>query len=141
ASAAATPSSATRERRAGRWRASAAVAALVILVGLWGTMRVRGGALLSGGTPIRVAVLQGNILQDQKCQPGLRDAIMQRYIEMTREAIGRNAQFILWPESATPEPYEADLARGEQSRRVARGGKRTRIIGMCQVRRARHRAA
>ena len=129
----ATAAYATLERSARRWRASAAVAALVILVGLWGTMRVRGGALLSGGTPIRVAVLQGNILQDQKWQPGLRDAIMQRYIEMTREAIGRNAQFILWPESATPEPYEADLARGEQIRRLAREGKITLLIGSDQV--------
>ena len=39
----------------------------------------------------------------------MRDAIMQRYIDMTREAIGRNAQFILWPESATPLPYEQDV--------------------------------
>ncbi len=124
---------ATVETSARRWRAAGAVAVLLIGVGLWGALRVRGQALISGGTPIRVAVLQGNILQDQKWDPAMRDAIMQRYIDMTREAIGRNAQFVLWPESATPLPYEADLARGDQIRRLARQGKITLLIGSDQV--------
>ena len=85
------------------------------------------------GRPIRVAVLQGNILQDQKWDPAMRDAIMQRYIDMTREAIGRNAQFILWPESATPLPYEQDVARGESIRRLAREAQVTLLIGSDQV--------
>ena len=83
--------------------------------------------------PVRVAVLQGNILQDQKWDPAMRDAIMQRYIDMTREAIGRNAQFILWPESATPLPYEQDVARGELIRRLAREAHVTLLIGSDQV--------
>ena len=37
---------------------------------------------------MRVAVLQGNIPQEQKWDPAMRDAIMERYIDMTREAIG-----------------------------------------------------
>jgi len=124
---------ATLERSMQRWRVAAAVALVVLGIGAWGTLRVRGHALLAGGTPIRVAVVQGNILQDQKWDPALRDAIMQRYIDMTREAIGRNAQFILWPESATPLPYEADLARGDQIRRLARESKATLLIGSDQV--------
>ena len=96
-------------------------------------MRIRGQALTCAGTPIRVAVLQGNILQDQKWDPAMRDAIMQRYIDMTREAIGRNAQFILWPESATPLPYEQDVARGELIRRLAREAHVTLLIGSDQV--------
>jgi apolipoprotein N-acyltransferase len=82
---------------------------------------------------VRVAVLQGNILQDQKWDPAMANAIMDRYIEMTREAIGRNAQFILWPESATPLPYEQDVPRGEVIRRLAREGKVTLLIGSDQV--------
>ena len=76
-------------------------------------LRIASHPLTTAGTPIRVAVLQGNILQDQKWDPAMRDAIMQRYIDMTREAIGRNAQFILWPESATPLP----LRGGRRARR------------------------
>jgi apolipoprotein N-acyltransferase len=121
------------DRTALRWRAAVAMAAIVLGVGAWGTFRIARGALLTSGTPIRVAVLQGNILQDQKWDPAMRDAIMQRYIDMTREAIGRNAQFVLWPESATPLPYESDLARGESIRRLARQGKVTILVGSDQL--------
>ena len=100
-----------------RGRARFVVAAgTVVAVGLcaaWGAGRLRtASSLLTQGTPVRVAVLQGNIPQDQKWDPAMRDAIMERYIDMTREAIGRNAQFILWPESATPVHVEEDIVRG-----------------------------
>ena len=121
------------ERSAARWRVAAVVAVTLVGVSAWGTVRIRDGRLTRSGEPIRVAVLQGNIPQDQKWDPAFRDPIMDRYIGMTREAIGRDARFILWPESATPQPYEADLARGEQIRRLAREGKITLLIGSDQV--------
>jgi len=111
----------------------ALVAVLVLGSAVWGTVRIRGQALTGAGTGIRVAVLQGNILQDQKWDPAMRDAIMQRYVDMTREAIGRHAQFILWPESATPLPYEQDVARSEMVRRLAREAHVTLLIGSDQV--------
>jgi apolipoprotein N-acyltransferase len=80
-----------------------------------------------------VAVLQGNILQDQKWDPAFRGPIMQRYISMTREAIARGAQFILWPESATPLPYEQDVALGDAVRRLAREANVTMLLGSDQV--------
>ncbi len=121
------------ERSSSRWRVAAVVAVFVLATGIWGTARIARGTLRSSGSAIRVAVLQGNILQDQKWDPAMRDAIMRRYIEMTREAIGRNARFILWPESATPLPYEEDVARGEAIRRLAREGDVTILIGSDQV--------
>ncbi len=130
-SAAAAYAAVERSRR--RWRVAAIVAAVILATSVWGTFRVARGSLLSSGSGIRVAVLQGNILQDQKWDPAMRDAIMQRYINMTREAIGRHAQFILWPESATPLPYEADLARGESIRRLAREAHVTILVGSDQV--------
>jgi len=120
-----------RSRR--RWLVCGAVGALLIAAGLWGSLRVRAGTLLRTGTGIRVAVVQGNIVQDEKWDPKLRDAIMRRYIDMTREAIGRGAQFVLWPESATPLPYEADVARGEAIRRLAREARITLLIGSDQI--------
>jgi apolipoprotein N-acyltransferase len=116
-----------------RWRVCAIVAVLVVGTSIWGTLRLGTHRLTASGTPVRVAVLQGNILQDQKWDPAMANAIMERYIEMTREAIGRNAQFILWPESATPLPYEQDIPRGEAIRRLAREGKVTLLIGSDQV--------
>jgi apolipoprotein N-acyltransferase len=121
------------ERSKRRWHVAAIVGVVLLSTALWGTARIARGALRSSGVPIRVAVLQGNIPQDQKWDPAMRGPIMQRYINMTREAIGRNAQFILWPESATPLPYEQDLAGAETIRRLAREGKVTLLVGSDQV--------
>jgi apolipoprotein N-acyltransferase len=79
-------------------------------------------------------VIQGNIPADQKWDARLRDPIMDRYVNMTRDAIGRRAQFSCGPESATPLPYEEDPLRGEVIRRLARPGERPRcFIGSDQV--------
>jgi apolipoprotein N-acyltransferase len=115
-----------------RWHACVLVGAIVLAAAGWGSLRIGRHALTSAGIGIRVAVLQGNILQDQKWDPAMRDAIMQRYIDMTREAIGRKAQFILWPESATPVPYEQDPVRGEILRRLVRQARVTMLIGSDQ---------
>ena len=120
------------ERSARRWRVAAVVAAAVLATAGWGTWRIARGSLTASGVPVRVAVLQGNIPQDQKWDPAMATPIMERYIAMTREAIGRGATFILWPESATPLPYEQDLSRGDAIRRLAREGKVTLLIGSDQ---------
>jgi apolipoprotein N-acyltransferase len=124
---------ATLERSPRRWTVCAVVAVTLMATSAWGAVRIGRHALTSAGIGIRVAVLQGNILQDQKWDPAMRDAIMQRYIDMTREAIGRKAQFVLWPESATPVPYEQDPVRGEQIRRLAREARITLLIGSDQL--------
>jgi apolipoprotein N-acyltransferase len=121
------------ERSAARWRVAAVAAVIVLGTGLWGALRLRDSALTREGTPIRVAVLQGNIPADQKWQPQLRDPILDRYVSMTRDAIGRGAQFIMWPESATPLPYEEDVVRGEVIRRLARQAHVTLLVGSDQA--------
>ena len=121
------------ERSPRRWPVAAIVAAILLGTAAWGTARIARGTLLSSGVPVRVAVLQGNIPQDQKWDPAMRGPIMQRYIDMTREAIGRGAEFILWPESATPQPYDQDVAAGDTIRRLARQAKVTLLIGSDQV--------
>jgi apolipoprotein N-acyltransferase len=115
-----------------RWIVCGVVGLTVCGTAIWGTLRIRDRALTRQGTAVRVAVLQGNIPQEQKWDPAMADAIMDRYIGMTREAIGRNAQFILWPESATPVPYEQDPRRGELIRRLAREAQVTILIGSDQ---------
>jgi apolipoprotein N-acyltransferase len=114
---------------AGRWRAAAAAIALVVAIGLWGALRLRSSRLTHEGTAVRVAVLQGNILQDQKWDPAMAGAIMQRYLELSREAIGRGAEFVLWPESALPQPYEADAPAREAIQRLARQAHVTLLVG------------
>jgi apolipoprotein N-acyltransferase len=109
------------------------VAALVIAIGLWGRWRLHDSSLLRSGEPVRVAVLQANIAQDDKWNPARIDAITESYLSMSRQALGRGATFIIWPESSTPFYFEHDLLRGGLIRRLAREGTATFLIGSDQV--------
>jgi len=105
----------------------------VIACILWGNARLARSELLQAGTPVRVAVIQGNIAQDDKWNPALRDTITDKYIAMTRTALAGGATFILWPESSTPFYFEHDLLRGGDIRRLAREAGATLLIGSDQV--------
>ena len=97
-------------------------------------------ALTSGGAPVRVAVLQGNVEQDQKWDPALVDEISERYLDMSRQALDAGATFVLWPESSTPFLFERDILRGAEVRRLARDGHVTMLVGSDQVEPADHGA-
>ncbi len=121
------------DRGRGRWLFAGGVAAIVVASAVWGQARLRASPLLTGGSPVRVAVLQGNIAQEQKGNPALRDAITNRYIEMTRQALAQGATFVIWPEASTPFYLEEDIVRGSAVRRLAREGNATLLIGSDQV--------
>jgi len=57
------------------------------------------------GTPLRVAIVQGNIAQDQKWQPSVLDETLARYVQLSLPEHGRS-DVILWPETAIPIFYE-----------------------------------
>jgi len=116
-----------------RWVVAAGTAAGVAGTVLWGTARLRDSSLLTKGEPVRVAVVQGNILQQDKWNPAMADAITERYIGMTRQAMAQGATFILWPESSTPFYFEQDIVRGGAIRRLAQEGKATLLIGSDQI--------
>jgi apolipoprotein N-acyltransferase len=121
------------DRSRAAWRAAAATIALVVVIAVWGEVRLRSSILLSHGTPVRVAALQGNVAQEQKWNPANRVAISQRYLAMTRDALSQGATFILWPESATPLPFEEDILGGSAIRRLAVESKATLLVGSDQV--------
>lgn len=108
-------------------------AALVIGGTAWGLARLQASPLLTSGDPVRVAVLQGNIAQEDKWDPALRDAITSKYLRMTREALADGATFIIWPESSTPFYFEHDLIRGGAIRRLASETGATLLIGSDQI--------
>ena len=94
----------------GRTRMMAGVSALALLAGvsLWGAARLSDSRLTREGTAIRVALIQGNVPQEEKWDPSRAAAIFERYLAMTREAAANGAEFILWPESATPFYFDED---------------------------------
>ena len=122
------------ERGVARWAPAAGAVVLIGAIALWGSARLRASPLTSQGEPVRVAVVQGNIAQEDKWNPALGDLITEQYLAMTREALEhRGASLILWPESATPFYFERDLTRGGEIRRLARDAGVTLLIGSDQV--------
>ncbi|PYR69097.1 MAG: apolipoprotein N-acyltransferase [Acidobacteria bacterium] len=120
---------------AGRRRAVAIGSAAIVLVaiGAWGTARIADGSLTRMGSPIRVGLIQANIPQQDKWKAGEARRIFTTYISMTRDAVTRGAEYVIWPESATPFMFEQDrvdaagagaLQRGvpRDPRRQDRGG-------------------
>jgi apolipoprotein N-acyltransferase len=53
---------------------------------------------------LRVAVLQGNIDQNQKWSPEAFEETLRTYEDLTRRAAAEGAQLIAWPETAVPAP-------------------------------------
>jgi apolipoprotein N-acyltransferase len=122
------------ERGRARWTPTVLVALVVAALGFWGSRRIADGSLATAGERVRVAVIQGNILQDDKWNPALRDAIIGRYVAMTRQAIEEGATFILWPESSLPVYFEEDGMRANVVRRLAMEHRVTLLIGSDQRR-------
>ena len=52
------------------------------------------------GAPLEVAIVQGNISQDQKWRREMRAPTLERYAELTRRNL--DADLVVWPESAMP---------------------------------------
>jgi apolipoprotein N-acyltransferase len=106
----------------GARRAVAVTAGVVLFTGVagWGALRVADGALTRTGTPVRVGLVQGNIAQQDKWRADEAPRILDTYLSLTRLAVRDGAQFVLWPESATPTMFEADPQVGMAVRNLAR---------------------
>ena len=65
---------------------------------------------------LRVATVQGNILQAEKWESGQEEAILDRHLRLTREAIRTGVDLIIWPESSLPFPLTPAPPSGDESR-------------------------
>jgi apolipoprotein N-acyltransferase len=97
----------------GRRRVITAAATLsaIAAVSIWGGMRLSANEL-TNGTPIKVGLIQGNIAQTDKWNPARATMILERYLELSEQAVSNGAQFLVWPESATPFYFEEDISGG-----------------------------
>jgi apolipoprotein N-acyltransferase len=102
-------------------------------VGGWGAWRVADGALTRQGEPLRVGLIQGNIAQEDKWNPREARRIFTTYIAMTRDAVRRGAELVIWPESSTPFMFEEDEIGGESLRALAREVRVPILFGSDQV--------
>jgi apolipoprotein N-acyltransferase len=104
-------------------------------VSVWGSLRVAGATLTREGEPIQVGLIQGNVDQADKWDERKSGPIFAEYLRMTRQAIGRGAEVVLWPESATPFYFEEDRAGADQVRRLAREARVPILLGSDQIER------
>ncbi len=105
------------------------VVAAVGAIAWWGRARVARGALVEGGQPVRVAVVQGNVAEEVKWSQAWRPAIVDRYVRLSEEAIRAGARLVVWPESAVPFYFADDPLGAEPIRELARIGSAHLIVG------------
>ena len=95
---------------------------LVLIGGLWGAGQFRLADNQKFGTGVTLRVVQGNVPQTDKWDPGQRDAIIQRYLNLS--ARPGDYDVLLWPETAVPAfldespEIRADIRRQLTGRRV-----------------------
>ncbi len=76
----------------------AVAAALVALSAGFGLWRMETAPF--DGIPVKAAVVQGNVPQDQKWQPEKVNAILDTYLSLSRKAVEQGAELVVWPETA-----------------------------------------
>jgi apolipoprotein N-acyltransferase len=86
----------------------AGVCALIAALAGWGAWRVSDGSLTKAGDPVRVALAQGNVRQEEKWTPATAPQILASYLALTEQAAAQGATLIVWPESSTPFLFERD---------------------------------
>ena len=107
----------------GRRRTTAIAVALtlLLLVSIWGGMRLRSNELTSGST-VSVGLIQGNISQNDKWNPSRAGMILSRYMQLSEQAVQQGAQLLIWPESSTPFLFEEDSGGDAVRKMVGRLG-------------------
>jgi apolipoprotein N-acyltransferase len=111
-------------------------AAVVLGVVLWGDARLARHELTEQGRPVRVALIQGNIPQDQKWDTAQAGNILATYLRMTAEAAAGGAQLVIWPESSTPFYFEDDRVGGTLIREAVKRAGVELLLGSDQMERS-----
>ncbi len=78
-----------------------ACALLIIFVLGYGYARLKSESL-EGKEKIKVALIQASIPQEIKWNPASWPFIMEKYLDLTKEAAGQKPDLIVWPETAFP---------------------------------------
>jgi apolipoprotein N-acyltransferase len=99
------------DRRGGvftRFLSLVLLAGLVLTVYSYGHWRL--ATLEAQSNPsIKLALVQGNIAQDTKWDPVFQQATIEKYLKLTRMAAKEKPDLVVWPETATPFFFQADL--------------------------------
>lgn len=101
----------------------------LLVVLLHGTGFLLVGENFRGAETLRVGIVQGNIDQAVKWEPGRAERILRTYEEGTWEAVENGARLIVWPETAVPGIPERSPALLERLERLANETGTVLIVG------------
>jgi apolipoprotein N-acyltransferase len=90
-----------------RYLPLAAAAVVVIAVLAYGTYRLHAP---EGPGSVTLSLVQGNIEQDSKWNPVYQSAVIAKYNRLTRTALDKRPDLVIWPETATPFYFEGAAA-------------------------------
>jgi apolipoprotein N-acyltransferase len=104
---------------------------LVLLVLLAGTLTYGVNRLNSPetGSPLKVALVQGNIDQAIKWDPAFQEATITIYERLTRLAVAGGVDLVVWPESAIPFFFQDQEQYASRVRKLAVEGNTSIVFG------------
>jgi len=79
--------------------------------------------------PIKISVVQGNILQELKWNPQAKDYIINKYLGLSAQAVKDKPDLVIWPEAALPVILEEEPIFFERVKDFARGNKTPLLLG------------
>jgi len=123
------------DRMSDRRRALIVGALPLLVVAVWGSVRAANAEWTRTGESVRVGLIQGNFIEEEKLDPGQAPRIFRSYVRMTRQAIGSGAQLVIWPEASFPSYFEEDLAAANVVRAIARQARVPILLGGDQIER------
>lgn len=109
-------------------RAAALALGVVVLAHAFGALSLAGDEMPVRGS-VRVAVLQGNVAQDEKWSEAFFEETLRRYERLSRGAADAGAEVIVWPETAVPGSLELDPGFRERLQSLALETGRALVIG------------
>jgi apolipoprotein N-acyltransferase len=85
------------------WGSLAFLSAMLVSCGFYGIWRIQTiDKEIAGATQRNIAIIQGNIPQDQKWDPAFQVASTQKYIHLSTDTQEGEPELVIWPETATP---------------------------------------
>lgn len=109
----------TSSLRGRHFVASCAFVGFVLVGALaYGEWRLR--QTFTSGEPIPVAVVQGAIERKLRWDPEHRQANLERYLSLTKEAAATHPRFVFWPENAVDFYLQEDVPESKAILRAAR---------------------
>jgi len=113
----------------GRLRSLALAALVLALAAGLGRWRTASAAANAPREPLRVAVVQGNIPQDEKWDERFQERILEQYERLTAEVLPARPDLIVWPETSVPGYLGVEAELTARVTAIARGAGRPLLAG------------